>query len=114
MREGRTACSLKQVNAEKLESFLIENISRIAQDKHYIENLVFKMLYNSGGRSGLELTEVCSKNLSTRVSEVLINFKNKVQNSTQVERCLIFQNTIRRINFSKESLEVIVSFKDTT
>ncbi len=54
MREGRTACSTKEVNAEKLERFLIENLSRIAQDKYYIESLAFKMLHDSGGRSGLE------------------------------------------------------------
>jgi regulator of sigma D len=114
MREGKGACSIKEVNAEKLEQFLIENLSRIAQDNHYIESLTFKMLHNSGGRAGIELTEVWSKNVATRVSEVLINFKNKIQKATQVEKCLLFEKTISRINFSRESLEVIISIIDTS
>ena len=113
-REGRTACSTKEVNAEKLEYFLTENLSRIAKDKQYIDNLCFKIAHESGGRPGLEPAEVCSKNLSTKVSQVLINFKNQIQNATQVEKCLIFERTISRINFSKESLEVFISLKDTT
>ena len=72
------------------------------------------MLHNSGGRSGLEPTEVSSKKLATRVSQVLMDFKNKIEKATQVEKCLLFERTISRINFSKESLEVIVSLKDTT
>jgi DNA invertase Pin-like site-specific DNA recombinase len=114
MREGRTVCSTREVNAEKLERFLIENLSRVAQDKQYIESLTFKMLHNSSGRSGLEPTDVCSKNLVTRVSQVLINFKNKIEKAPQVEKCLLFKRIISRISFSKESLEVIVSLIDTT
>jgi len=114
MREGRKVCSTKEVNAEKLERFLIENLGRIAQDSHYIESLTFKILHNSGGRSGLEPMEVSSKKLATRVSQVLMDFKNKIEKATQVEKCLLFERTISRINFSKESLEVIVSLKDTT
>ncbi len=114
MREGKKACSIKEVNAEKLERFLIENLSRIAQDNHYIESLTFKMLHNSGGRAGIELTEVWSKNVATRVSEVLIDFKNKIEKATQVEKCLLFEKTISRINFSRKSLEVIISLTDTS
>ena len=113
VKEGKAACALKEVNAEKLESFLIENLSRIAQDKQYLENLVFKILRNSPQRMGFELTNESEKKFLTRVSEVLINFKNKVQNATQIEKCLLFRRTIERISFSKESLEVVVLLIDT-
>jgi site-specific DNA recombinase len=112
VKEGKSACSIKEVNAEKLEEFLIENISRIAGDKQYIDNLVFRMAHDSPGRGGFELRDESSETLSTRVQQVLINFKNNVQKGSQVEKCLIFQRTIKRINFSKESLEVIVSIVD--
>ena len=48
VREGNAACSIKEVNAEKLENFLIENLSRMAKDKQYIENMAFKMLHRRG------------------------------------------------------------------
>lgn len=114
MREGRTVCSTKEVNAEKLEQFLIENLSRISQDKSYIEHLASIILQTSGGRTGLEPTEVWSKNLTTRVSEVLINFKSRIEKATQVDKCLLFERTVSRINFSKESLEVFIPLRDTT
>ncbi len=102
MREGKSVCSIKEVNAEKLEAFLIENLSRIAQDRQYIENLAFKKAHESSGHSGLELRTVCSKNLTTRVSQVLMDFKKKIADAPQVEKCLIFQKTIKQINFKKE------------
>ena len=108
VKEGKCACSIKEVNAEKLESFLIENLSRISQDKQYLENLVFKILRNDPQRMGFEPTEESEKMLVTRVQQVLINFKNNIQRGSQIEKCLLFQRTIERINFSKESMEVIV------
>ena len=114
VRNGRTACSIKQVNAEKLENFLIENLSRIAQDRQYVESLAFKIIHESPHPAGFELPRDPSKNLSTRISQVLMDFKNKIEKATQVEKCLIFQRTIQGIKFSKDHLELILFIKDTT
>ena len=113
VRNGRTACSIKEVNAEKLENFLIENLCRVAQDKQYIENFAFKMIHDSPAPTGFELPKESSKNLATRISQVLMEFKNKVEKATQVEKCLIFKRTIHGIKFSRDFLEVIISLKDT-
>ena len=113
VREGKSACSIREVNAEKLESFLIENLSRIAQDNQYIENLVFRMAYSNPAYSGFELKGESMKKLVTRVQEVLINFKKKAENSSQVEKCLLFKKIFQRIKFSKDYLEVSISIEDT-
>ena len=57
------ACSIKQVSAERLEDFCLENLERIAVDKSYIENLVFRLNHDleAGYRDGHEPTEPCSK-----------------------------------------------------
>ncbi len=112
-KEGSSACSIKQINAEKLEYFLVENLSRLAQDKQYIENFAFKMAHELPRPAGVELSKEVEKNLVTRVSQVLINFKNRAQNTSQVERSLTFQKTIQKIKFSKESLELVVFIRDT-
>ena len=114
VRNGSSACSIKEINAEKLENFLIENLSRIADDRQYIENLAFKMMHESPRHEGFELSKESEKNLATRISEVLMDFKNKMESATQVEKCLIFQKTIEGIKFSKDYLEVIVFIRDTT
>ena len=112
VRNGYKACSIGQVNGEKLEGFLIENLSRLALDRQYIENLAFKIAHESPHPAGFEPKRESSKNLATRISQVLIDFKNKIEKSTQVEKCLIFQRTIQRINFSREQLEVLIFIKD--
>ncbi len=112
VRDSR-ACSLKGVNSERVEAFLIENLSRIAYDKQYINNMAFKIAYETGGLKGFELPSAWPQNLATRISQVLIDFKNKIQNANQIEKCLIFQKTIQGIKFSRHELEVIVNIKDT-
>ena len=56
------ACSTRQVNATRLEDYVIDNLNRISLDKNYIENLIFRLNneVESGNRSGYELTEKCS------------------------------------------------------
>ena len=113
MKEGKTACSTKEVNAEKLESFLIENLSRISDDKQYIESLAFKFVRELPRQSGVELSTELDKMLSTRMEQVLINLKNKIHKGSQIEKCLLLQKTIKGIKFSKRSLEVVINLKDT-
>ncbi len=69
-KKGWQVCSIKQVSAERLERYILENLERISVDKNYIENLVFK-LNHSSNRSlktfgspvgdGVEPSQVCSK-----------------------------------------------------
>ena len=112
-RDAETPCSIREVNAEKLESFLIENFSRISQDRQYIENLVFRLAYKLPHLAGIELRGASLEKLVTRVQEVLIEFKNKVENASQIEKCLAFKKIIQRIQFSKDSMEVVISIEDT-
>ncbi len=114
MKEGFKACSIKEVNAEKLESFLIESLSRMALDTQYLDNLAFRMAHELPHPTGVELLKEVEKKLSTRMQQVLINFKNQIQKACQVEKCLIFRRTIQRINFARESMEVVIFIKDTT
>ena len=57
------ACSIKQVSAERLEDYVLENLERISLDKNYIENLVFRLNHNlkTSHQKGLEPSKVCPK-----------------------------------------------------
>ncbi len=67
------ACPVKQINADRLERYVLENLERISLDKNYVENLIFKLnnsiassnpevkKIESTPRAGLELTKTCSK-----------------------------------------------------
>lgn len=113
IREGRSACGIKAVNAEALEGFLTENLLRISADRQYIENLALKTAYDSGRRSGFELLESSSKVLEEEITEVLERFRGQFESGTQIEKALIMRRTIQKIILSRESVEVILKLRDT-
>ncbi len=39
-------CTTRQVNADRLERFVLGNLKRVSRDEPYIENLVFKLNHN--------------------------------------------------------------------
>ena len=71
MKQDWQACSVKQVSAERLEDFCLENLERISVDKNYVENLVFRLNNDeqAGHRAGYELTDGCSKFSTERISD---------------------------------------------
>ena len=71
VREGRSACSIKEVNAEKLENFIAETLERISQDKNYVEALAYKTLRNQPASSGYEPL-VMSDNYNSRLTTIRI------------------------------------------
>ncbi len=51
-------CGTRQVNANRLEHYILQNLERISMDQHYIDSLIPKSRRfesNSGDRTGLEL-----------------------------------------------------------
>ncbi len=70
------SCPIKQVSAERLENYILENLERISLDKDYIENLVFRLNHsqNTPRRFGYELTELCSKFSPETISSTLKSF----------------------------------------
>jgi len=46
-KKGWQACPIKEVSAERIENYILENLKRIYLDRNYIENLVFKLNYSS-------------------------------------------------------------------
>ncbi len=112
VREGRSACSIKEVNAEKLESFIAENLERISQDKNYVESLAFKILRNQPASRGYEPLGQSEENYSSKVLQVLQRYASDYKKGTQLEKILVTRRTIEKIIFRRDSLEVIVSLED--
>ena len=42
-KKGWQACLTKEVSAERIENYILENLERISSDQNYIENLVFRL-----------------------------------------------------------------------
>ncbi len=112
VKEGRGACSLKQVNAEKLESFVFESLERISKDENYIESLVFKTLRMSPPSRGFELSTESEKSYSQKIIHVLQGYASDFKKGSQLEKQLVTKRTIEKIILSRESMEVIVTLED--
>ncbi len=114
VKEGKHSCNIREVNAERLETLLIENLSRISKDSQYIQSLAFKLAYETPGRSRIEPSSEDVKNIEACVQQVLMDFKNGLQDKTQIEKCLILRKRIERLTYRKDSLEVLISLRDTS
>ena len=112
LRAGKNSCAIKEVNAQRVEDFLISSLLRISRDNQFIHNLAFKLAHEIPGRSRIELSYDPVKNLETSISQVLIDFQNGLKDKSQIEKCLIIRKTIEKIAYRKESLEVVISLRD--
>ncbi len=107
-KEGRNACSIREVSAEKLELFIIESLSRISKDNHYIESLALRALYKEPHQKGFELRDECLKNLAAAAQKALSSFGGDLLKKSQVEKILILRKAIQTIKYSSQSLEIVI------
>jgi DNA invertase Pin-like site-specific DNA recombinase len=112
-KQGKDACSIKEVNAEKLENFILENLERISKDRTYIESLAFKILRRPLPSSGNELSPESEKKLVEKVLYVLQRYASDYRSGSQLEKKLTSRRAIQKIIFAKETLEVFINIEDT-
>ena len=97
------ACSTRQVNADRLEDFVIDNLKRISLESHYIDSLIFKLNFEgSRVRQGLEPTELCSETVQKNLKE----FVDYFEEANKIEQALIMRKYIKDILYSKESIQI--------
>ena len=108
MKQDWQACSVKQVSAERLEDFCLENLERISVDKNYVENLVFRLNNDeqAGHRAGYELTDGCSKFSTESISDTLKFFHNGLKTTKGIERNLLAKRFLSNIFYSPESIKI--------
>jgi hypothetical protein len=108
MKQDWQACSVKQVSAERLENFCLENLERISVDKNYIENLVFRLNNDSeaGHGSGYEPTEACFKFSVGSISNTLKFFLAGLKTIKGIERNLLAKRFLSNIFYSPENIKI--------
>jgi len=108
------ACSTRQVNANRLENYVLENLSRISLDENYIENLTFRLNNDTeaGCRSGHELTEKCYSLSSQTLQNILKIFLTSLAQQKGVERNLLIKKFIKNILYSKEQIQINLYYSE--
>ena len=108
------SCSVRQVNADRLENYIFTNLDRISNDKIYLENLIFRLNNDpqSGYRSGHELTEECSPLSSQTLQNILKIFLKSLAQQKGIERNLLIKKFIKNIFYSKEQVQINLYYSE--
>ena len=107
-------CKTKQVNANRLEAYIFDNLERISLDKHYLDSLIFRL--NSpaaGGRIGLEPSQICSESStisSEIVSQTLRRLTKSLVQKRGFEKNLFIKKFIKNIIYSSSQIQITLYF----
>lgn len=120
------ACSTKQVSAERLEKYILENLERISIDRDYIENLVFKLNHSSNldlknlptpQQIGLEPSQVYSKFSKfepENVSATLKFFLSTLASKKRNYKNLLAKKFVAKIIYSPENIRIALFYSENS
>ena len=123
-KKGWQVCSTKEVSAERIENYILENLERISFDKNYVENLVFKQNYevissnpdlkNSTPAIGdrIEPLKLCSKFSVETIISILQSFLFGLATKKGTERNLFAKRFIKEIIYSKENIKIDLFYSE--
>ena len=109
-------CSTKQVNANRLDNYIFQNLERISQDKQYIDSLIFKLNFNKeDNRLGFEPSKVSLKYV--KISPEI--FMNKLQQFIKIltqkkgiDKSLWVKRFIKKIVYSKDEITICIYYRE--
>jgi len=108
-------CKTRQVNANRLEDYIFQNLERISHDKHYIDSLIFRLKYNPAvGRIGLEPSQSCLESLKISgeiFMQTIHQFVKILPEKKGIEKNLWAKKFIKKIDYSKEEIALILYYK---
>ena len=113
-KKGWRACSIKEVSAERIEKYILENLERIYLDKNYIENLVFRLNHslNTTSEDGIEPSKVCSKFSMETIISILRSFLFGLAIQKGTERNLLAKRFIKEIIYSGENIKITLFYSE--
>ena len=123
-KKGWQVCSTKEVSADRLEKYILENLERISLDKSYLENLVFKLNHNLKGsnpklkkleapkQAGVEPSGLCSKFSAETIASLLWSFLSFLSQRRGVERNLLAKRFIKGVIYSPETIKITLFYSE--
>jgi len=106
------SCSTKEVNADRLEQFITENLMRIMKDTAYIENMVFRLNHKeqAGRGEGFELPDAGSAYSANGVKKSIKNALDVIEKNGRTERNMEVKKFFGGIFYSPSEVEVIINY----
>ncbi|MFC1495810.1 recombinase family protein [Candidatus Margulisiibacteriota bacterium] len=109
-KRDRTFCSIRQVSADRLDKFIVDNLDKISKNKQYLDSLIYMLNHNSQDRlNGFELKGVRSE----RMAEILQNIAKAARLKGKTEKRIIMRRHIEKVIYSKETIEVKILYSES-
>ena len=111
-------CSTKQVNANRLENYIFQNLERISLDKQYIDSLIFKLNFNKeDDLLGLEPSQLSLENviISPEIfMHALQQFIKILPQKKGIEKSLWVKKFTKKVDYSKEEIAITVYCRENS
>ncbi|MDO8663283.1 MAG: recombinase family protein, partial [Candidatus Wildermuthbacteria bacterium] len=103
------ACPVKEVSAERLERYCLENLERICVDKSYLENLAFRLNndFTLGYKKGIEPSGVEPSIFQISpdmLSDALSFFTTSLARTKGIEKNIIAKKCIEKIEYAPDQI----------
>jgi hypothetical protein len=113
-KRDRSFCGIRQVSADRLDKFIIDNLDRIRKNKQYLDSLTYVLNNESnGGLSGCEPAGGTSPIRTERVQEILKTVIDAAKLKGKTEKRLAIKRHIEKVIYSKETIEVKLLYSDS-
>lgn len=123
LKQDWNSCSIRQVNAKKLESYLFSSLERIAGDPQFLENLAFRLNHEfnsesskktplSGGkgpREGFELSSDYSLISGKDLGQTLDHFVKNLVLQKGLDANLWSKKFIEKVIYSKSRIQIYLA-----
>jgi len=113
-KRDRSFCNIRQVSADRLDKYIIENLDKIRKNKQYLDSLTFVLNHN--GNDTLRGCEPSGSFLlirPERLQEILKNIIDAAKLKGKTEKRVIIKRHIEKVIYSKETIEVKILYSDS-
>ncbi len=114
VKRDSSFCNIKQVSSDRLDSYVVDNLDKIAKNQQYLDSLIF-MLNNQteGVRPGVEPNGYGSFYTSEKVREIIEKIVSASKLQGNIEKRTVIKRHIKELLYSKEAIEVILYYGAT-
>ena len=103
----------RHVSADRLDSYIIDNLDKISKNRQYLESLIFTLNYRQDGcQTGVEPEGSTSSYTPEMLKEILQNIALVPKFKTKAEKEIVIKRHIKQVNYSKEAIEVVINYSD--
>ena len=108
-------CSIKQINSDRLENYIFENLTRISKDFSYIDNLIFRLNHTnkSPQLTGVEQTAENDMFSAKFFQSSLKTFLKKNSSRVGVQKNLFIRKYIQDIIYSPKNILINFIYSDS-